>query len=157
MTRKFIATILAAAISITSINVTTAQAGDKEIARIIVGATALAIIGSAIASEQRKNNTRTHYTSPHRPRDGYWNNHGNNHGHRYKQPHYKKPQYRASVPQACLLSVRGHQGWTKGYAVSCAQRSTRANLPSDCVRRNYAQGPRLYYSPQCLRSRGFNA
>ena len=50
MTRKLIATVLAAAMAITSVNIGTAQAGDRDVAKIIVGATALAIIGSALAA-----------------------------------------------------------------------------------------------------------
>lgn len=155
MTRKIIATVLAAALSITSLNVSTAQASDRDVARIIVGATALAIIGSALAAEQRKKTVTTHttrnqhYTPPrHKPQ--------------YKQPHHQKPRYtqprpRPVLSRECLLNVRGQRGWTEGYAVRCAQRTTRATLPSDCVRRNYAQGPRLFYSPVCLRRNGFNA
>jgi len=149
MTRKLLATVLAAALSITSINVGTAQAGDRDVARIIVGATALAIIGSALAAEQRKKSTVTRNYN-HQPR--YNNNH-------YK-PRHQKPKAkhrRVSVPRNCLMSVRGQRGWTEGYAVRCAQRGTRATLPSDCVRRNYAQGPRLFYAPHCLRRAGFNA
>lgn len=156
MTRKLIATILAAAISITSVNVTTASAGNRDAVKIIVGATALAIIGSALAAEQRNKkatvtrNTHTPRYNPPAPRP---------------QPQYRpynprpnvKKQRRVSVPRNCLMSVRGQRGWTEGYAVRCAQRNTRATLPSDCVRRNFAQGPRLFYAPQCLRRNGFNA
>lgn len=152
MTRKILATVLAAALSITSINVTTAQAGDRETMRIIVGATALAIIGSALAAEQRKKATVTRNYN-HQPRHNYNNNH-------YQKPRPQKPHTkprRVSVPRNCLMTVRGQRGWTEGYAVRCAQRGTRATLPSDCVRRNFAQGPRLFYAPQCLRQRGFNA
>ncbi|WP_375175890.1 hypothetical protein [Pseudooceanicola sp.] len=153
MTRKLIATIVAAALAVTSVNVGTAQAADRDVARIIVGATALAIIGSALAAEQRKKNQVTTYTTrPHN--QGYRQHYGNNH---HNKPHWKKQQHRRTVSRECLMSVRGQRGWTEGYAVRCAQRTTRATLPSDCVRRNYAQGPRLFYSPHCLRRNGFNA
>jgi hypothetical protein len=158
MTRKLIATILAASMAITSINVGTAQAGDREVARILFGATALAIIGTALAAEQRKQEQATvkthtpryqqHYKPQHQPRP--------DHGHAHKKP-AKKNHYRPAVSRNCLMTVRGYRGWTEGYAVRCAQRTTRATLPSDCVRRNYAQGPRLFYSPVCLRRNGFNA
>jgi hypothetical protein len=156
MTRKIIATILAAALTVTTVNASAARAGDRDVARFIVGATALVIIGSALAAEQRKQNQATiHTTRPqhygpkpnhHRPQ------YGNNHHHK---PHWKKQQHRRTVSRDCLMSVRGHRGWTEGYAVRCAQQTANAPLPSDCVRRNYAQGPRLYYSPRCLRQNGF--
>ena len=166
MKRQIIATILAAALSVTSINVGTAQAGDRDAVRFIVGATALAIIGSALAAEQRRNahasTQGTHqppqYKPPHHKQPQYTQPH---HKPRYDQyPQHNRPkakQRRVSVPRYCLMTVRGHSGWTEGYAVRCAQRSTRATLPSDCVRRNFAQGPRLFYAPQCLRRNGFDA
>ena len=77
------------------------------------------------------------------------------HDHQQKKTH--QTRYRPTVSRQCLMSVRGQQGWTQGYAVRCAQNTTRATLPSDCVRRNYAQGPRLFYAPVCLRRNGFDA
>ncbi|WP_407491890.1 hypothetical protein [Pseudooceanicola sp. MF1-13] len=160
MTRKILATVLAAALSITSINVSTAQAGDRDAVRIIVGATALAIIGSALAAEQRKKQTVTRNYN-HQPQHNYQQRHQQNrYNNHYQKPRHQKPQTqhrRVSVPRNCLMTVRGQRGWTEGYAVRCAQRGTRATLPSDCVRRNYAQGPRLFYAPRCLRRNGFNA
>lgn len=159
MTRKIIATILAAALSITTINVSTVQAGDRDVARIIVGATALAIIGSALAAEQRNKRTET-TTTRHQPTYRPYKGHPQraDHGWKKKKQHYGQGQrYRPALSRQCLLSVRGQQGWTQGYAVRCAQRSTRATLPSDCVRRNFAQGPRLFYAPNCLRRNGFDA
>lgn len=164
MTRKIIATIVAAALAVTTVNAGTAQAGDREVARIIVGATALAIIGSALAAEQRKQGQVTrHYTPAHKPQ--YKQHHrqpqhygGKHHDRNYQHTkQYSQRQYKPVVSRECLMSVRGQRGWTQGYAVRCAQNTTRAALPSNCVRRNYAQGPRLFYSPQCLRQSGFNA
>ncbi|EAQ01642.1 hypothetical protein OB2597_14401 [Pseudooceanicola batsensis HTCC2597] len=159
MTRRIIATVLAAALAVSSINVGTAQAGDRDAVRFIVGATALAIIGSALAAEQRRKQTTTHsYQGPrHQPqhdrphyrkhRDDRFDRHGRHQGKRH----------RVSIPRACLRNVRARNGWTQGYAVRCTQNNTRARLPSDCVRRNYAQGPRLFYAPRCLRHKGFDA
>ncbi|MBY6167089.1 hypothetical protein KUW14_14635 [Pseudooceanicola nitratireducens] len=165
--RKIMATVLAAALAVTSVNVGTAQAGDRDAVRIIVGATALAIIGSALVAEQRKKDAVSQ--SRHRPYDpprhtdrGY-NNRGEpryytpGHDNRYQNRHDKPRARRISIPRNCLMSVRGSNGWTEGYAVRCTQNQTRATLPSDCVRRNFAQGPRLFYAPVCLRRNGFDA
>lgn len=159
MTRKLIATVLAAAMAITSVNIGTAQAGDRDVAKIIVGATALAIIGSALAAENRNNQT---VTRSYRNEPQYYR-HGNRyHDRRYdgrkgdghiNSGHNRRPV----VARECLTNVRGQNGWTQGYATRCAQHNPRAQLPSDCVRRNFANGPRLYYAPQCLRQFGFNA
>ena len=170
MTRKIITTVLAAAITVTTLNVSTAQAGEKEAFRFIVGATALAIIGSAIAAEQNKQRkpqaahapahnpaprpqVKVHKTPNHGPKHGH--DHGYNHRHHKDQ--WKKKNNRRTLARACLMTLRGHRGWTEGYALRCAQKTTHAALPSDCVRRNYAQGPRLFYSPRCLRRNGFDA
>lgn len=153
MTRRILASVLVAAIAITSFNATAVQAGDRDVAKIIVGATALAIIGSALAAEQRKQNQVSRHQPSYQPQYPRYQNQRHN---RYDN-HRPKQQYRPVVSRECLMSVRGQRGWTEGYAVRCAQRTTRATLPSDCVRRNYAQGPRLFYAPVCLRRNGFNA
>lgn len=171
MGRKFIATILAAAIAVTSISATTtaAQAGDKDVARFIVGATALAIIGAAIADEQRKKNkahagTQSHYKPKpqvhHKPRYNNHQRHYNNHKPRYNN-HGHKPRHNAGLvaPRKCLINAQTRHGWTKGYAVGCTRHNIRrpAALPSDCVRRNFANTSRYFYSARCLRRNGFNA
>ena len=148
MGRKFIATILAAAIAVTSISATTtaAQAGDKDVARFIVGATALAIIGAAIADEQRKKNKAHAGTQSH---------------YKPKPQVHHKPRHNAGLvaPRKCLINAQTRQGWTKGYAVGCTRHNIRrpAALPSDCVRRNFANTSRYFYSARCLRRNGFNA
>lgn len=167
MTRKLIATILAAALAVTTMNATAVQASDRDVAKIIVGATALAIIGSAIANEQRKQNQQPHYSSQGPRHQPQYNRYDNDRHHkryddnRYGQRHHKKnwnqTRYKPTVSSQCLTNVRGANGWTQGYGVRCAQNSTRAALPSNCVRRNFARGPNLYYSPVCLRQNGFNA
>ena len=160
MTRKLIATILAAAIAVTSVNAGTAQAGDRDAMKIIVGATALAIIGSALVAEQNRNRTTPSYQGPrHQPQPPVQDRWQDRPGHDQKwQRRYEEPRpRRISLNRDCLMTVRGQEGWTEGYALRCAQNTTRAELPSDCVRRNYAQGPRMYYSAQCLRRNGFNA
>jgi hypothetical protein len=156
MTRRLIATVLAAAMALTSFNVGTAQATDRDTARFIAGAAALAIIGSAFAAEQRRKATPTHSTQSPRYNQQYKRpNHQYNRRNEHRQNNKKRA--RPAVARQCLSNVRGHNGWTQGYGVSCAKKNTRAALPSDCVRRNYANGPRLYYAPSCLRQRGFNA
>lgn len=160
MTRKIIATVLAAALSVTSVNVGPAQAGDRDVARAIVGITALAIIGSALAAEQRNRQPAPTYHQPkYKPQHNNYqhNNYQQKKWHDHKQKKTHQTRYRPTVSRQCLMSVRGQQGWTQGYAVRCAQNTTRATLPSDCVRRNYAQGPRLFYAPVCLRRNGFDA
>ena len=99
MTRKLIATILAASMAITTINVGTAQAGNREVARILFGATALAIIGTALAAEQDRQNQaaakshtpsyKQHYKPHHKPR--------HNQSHAHKKPAKKKPAKKAGA------------------------------------------------------------
>ena len=56
MHRKFIATVMAAAIAVTTIGAAPAKAGDKELARFIVGVAALGVIAAAINDADRKEN-----------------------------------------------------------------------------------------------------
>ncbi len=175
MHRKFIATILAAAIAVTSVGTTSAQAGNRELHRLLVGAAALAIIGGAIAAENNRQTTTTHYTHKPKPKpkahhNNHYKNHGyNNHGHKqghkqYKQyknhnQGYKKKHAGKFTPRKCMRNVMTRHGWTQGYAVKCTRNNVRrpAALPSDCVRRNFANGPRKFYAPRCLRKYGYNA
>lgn len=157
MTRKLIATILAAALAVTSVNAGPAQAGDRDAIKIIVGATALAIIGSALVAEQNRNRQAPVYQQPrHQPQPPVQDRWQHRHQDKWQGRHENRRQ-RYTLSRECLMSVRGQEGWTQGYALRCAQNTTRVELPSDCVRRNYAQGPRLYYSAHCLRRNGFNA
>ncbi|MGI3170178.1 hypothetical protein ACRARG_13590 [Pseudooceanicola sp. C21-150M6] len=165
MTRRILATILAAAVAVTSVNVSTAQADNRDITRIIVGATALAIIGGAIANANNRDNHREpeRYHPRPDPNGYHW-------GRTYQKPidrRTERPGYdrrnpshdrvRGTIPRNCLRNVSTRGGWTTGYGLRCAQESVRGTLPSDCVRRNTSAGPRLFYERTCLRRYGFNA
>ena len=54
MSRKFISGILATAIAVTGFSVSQAQASDRDVARFLVGATALVILGTALNNNQNK-------------------------------------------------------------------------------------------------------
>lgn len=75
MSRKFIATIVAGAIAITGFTAAQAEAGNRDLARFLAGATALVIIGKAISDNNDRHKqkvvTRSHrpHGHVHRPHD----------------------------------------------------------------------------------------
>lgn len=73
MSRKFIATIVAGAIAITGFTAAQAQAGDRDLARFLAGATALVIIGKAISDNNDRRHKQQAVTRSHR-----------HHGHAYR-------------------------------------------------------------------------
>lgn len=166
MTRKLISTILAAAIAVTTISAVPAQAGNRELKRAIVGVTALAIIGSALANEGRANTTtrhESHYTPNKHDYDGgrdHYKAPKNNHhqksyqNQKHAQKHYTKKR---SLPGYCRINAKTRHGWTSGYALRCTKNNVRrpAALPSDCIRKNFGHGPRLFYSAHCMRKNGY--
>lgn len=157
MARKIMTSILAAAVAITSISAVPAQAGNRELGRAIVGITALAIIGTAIANESRAQTSTRHqtYEPPKQNTHKAHKKHHYNQGHHYHKPKHKK----RALPGYCRVNYKGKNGWKTGYGVRCTKNNVRrpAALPSDCIRRNYANGPRLVYAARCMRKNGYSA
>lgn len=90
MKRTILASLLAGVVALGGVTATASQArADHDIAKVIIGASALAIIGSAIANSHdhrsRHYTTRTYHV--YRP-----------YGHRYETRRYDyRPSYRAPV------------------------------------------------------------
>lgn len=99
MYRKFIATIAAAAIAVTSVSATMAQAGDyrytqhprntggnEAVAAAIAGVAALFIIGKTL---ERNNNRREQVIiqQPHQPQKTYRQKHRHSHAHGHGHGH----------------------------------------------------------------------
>ena len=74
MSRKFIATIMISALTLTGFSAAQAQASDRDLARFLTGAAALVIIGAALndRNDHRKPQVATHGRAPvmqrHQPR-----------------------------------------------------------------------------------------
>ena len=135
MTRKFIATILAAAIAVTTLG-STAQAHHRndDLIKFLGAATTLIIIGNAL---KHKNHNHGYY--PHKPYYGHTNYHhkpkpalprncirktANKKGHAYHvfNRHCLKKTYKAAhkLPSSCALRYRGKNGHIRhGYGITC--------------------------------------
>lgn len=170
MSRKFIALIVAASLTVTGITASQAQAGDKRTRNLIVGAAALAILGAAIAEQDKRHNhgyvgtqnprPRGHSHPRHDPKYGYHDRDRRNpfaHGPRSgvtPRPLPPRAQF-APLPNQCLRSFHGRGGGTfQLYAARCLNRNYHAahSLPQNCrqdvrLRNGHFRG----YNPACLR------
>lgn len=140
MSRKFIAAVLVASLTITGIAASSAQAGDRnhngdEIAKILVGATALFMIGKALSGKR-------------------------------SEPDYKpipKPLpprvKRKRLPGECLRSYRVHGGRVEMASKRCLERKYHyvSSLPRSCkISQQTRKGYRRGYSPRCLKKHGYS-
>ena len=153
MSRKFIATILAASLAVTSISATPAAAGDDNLKKFLLGAGTLLIIGSALENGKAQVVIKD-------KDDKYA--HGYGHGYGYKK--YKKKKRRISkvLPRYCLRRIETRRGDVRMFGKRCLQRNYRYAdwLPQDCKIRvkTWRHGHRVTrvgYKPRCLRHYGY--
>ncbi len=153
MTHRFLAPFLAAVLAITSLTATPARAADQEdIARLLAGLAAVAIIGQAIRNEQekdkkkkkaRKSTSRRSYDS-----DGRY----------YDDRRYDRPRDRKLLPPRCLRSFDTRNGTRHGFGPRCLNRhyDYAHRLPDFCLTRiRVEDGSRRIYSARCLRNEGY--
>lgn len=107
MKRTFLATLLAAALALGGVaaSANRAHAGD-DYAKVIIGATALAIIGTAIASSHHNRDGYRH--KPYASRHGYSARHGG-----YYKPYkpYKRSRHAYGHRKSYGHGYRGHAGY----------------------------------------------
>lgn len=158
MTRKFIATIVAASIAVTAIAAPARAASNDDLFKFIAGATALVIIGKAIDDNNKSRRAPvTHqYHKPqnqHKP-PRHIGNRGRDDRYDDRQRHARV----ATMPEACRVQMHGPRGRIDGYGYQCVQRNARfANsIPSAClVSAQTNRGPRHVYSRQCVARNGY--
>ncbi len=128
MTKKFMATLLAASIAFTTVTAAPVQARNNDAVKAIAGIALLAIIGKAISDSN-------HHSAP------------------TPVPH--TPRYR--LPNRCLRDYETQSGWTQAYGSRClANNLPRVSLPHQCKRTLWtAQGRRNVYLPGCMSTHGF--
>lgn len=136
MSRKFISTIMVAAIAATSLSFSAAPArANDDLAKFLVGATALVIIGKALSDSN--NNSGVHVTT--------------------KPPKTHKPR-RKALTAACIRRHNTYSGKVKVFGQKCLQKHYRHadSLPRHCkVRLATTKGTKRGYSIPCLRSEGY--
>ena len=164
MYRKFIATVAAASIALTTLGSLPAFAGDRQTANTIAAILGLAVVGKIIHDRNdKKKQAGNHQKNPiyHAPE--------------YEKPIHREPAYqpprydqprprplpdrvsRKLLPQECLRRVKTHRGKVRMFSSRCLQRNYRfaRRLPRQC---NYVfntrRGERLGYEARCLREHG---
>lgn len=136
MSRKFIATILAASLAITSLSAAPARASDDDLARFLVGTTALLLFGAALSDRNRDRGRRQDVVEPPRPR----------------------PDRRA-LPERCLIRAETAVGPRRVFRAKCLERHyPRAHrLPRTCQLPIWTdRGRRPAYLASCLRDKGYS-
>ena len=143
MSRKFISSIMIAAIAATSLSFSAAPAkANDDLAKFLVGATALVIIGKAISDNNRNNQPSRAYTS-HRPDP---------------QPKKVRKPRRYALTAACVRRHNTYDGKVKVFGQKCLQRHYHYadSLPRHCkVRLATTKGTKRGYSIPCLRNEGY--
>ncbi len=176
MSRKFIASVLAASLAITSFSAAPAKAGNDDLVKFLAGATALIIIGKALDGKGRSsvrydygyhnhgNQGHTHrYDNDHKHHKGYTppvhNGRHYDDNHSGKYGHQGQHQARKVLPGACEVSVRMENGRRNFLNSRCLERRNvkTQNLPSRChiTAGRDRHGKITGYTTQCLQNRGY--
>lgn len=150
MHRTFMALIVAAALVITGLTAAPARADNEDVAKIIAGAAALAILGAAI-SDRRKDLALTRHRY---------------HGH-------DRFAYRRHLPNTCHVRLRTANGLLRGFGRRCLRHNYPGfrSLPRACAFRTYSgqrhhghirgdhhghgQRGRVVYDGRCLYRHGY--
>jgi len=171
MARRFIATILAAALAVTTLGAPAQAASNEDLVKLLAGATALVIIGKAIKdSKDRRRETVTRH-DPRWDRDrhgGRWERdrhgrHGRHDRHGRRDDRHDRGYHRGHgwvMPSQCRVTVATDAGNLSGYDYRCVQSNARfaASLPGECVTAaRTRRGPQFIYTSHCLQRSGIRA
>ncbi len=134
MSRRFVAAVLAASLTVTAFATAPARAADQDdIARLLFGAAALVIIGKAIQDNRKKDKPRAKPAPP-------------------------APALPLTVPPRCLRTLETRDGLVRYIDRDCAWRTVQRprRLPDACLDRYRSyQGTALGYGARCMRARGW--
>lgn len=158
MSRKFIATILAAAVAITGIAATPARADAADVARALAAIATVAIIAKTLDNSRDRKRVDDRHLSSHPPRIEH-----------LPAPHPQRPATlhprplpdrvtSRALPSECLFSVHTRHGNKRVFGKQCLNQTYRQarSLPRDCEVQLRGQGrPRDVYTASCLRDYGY--
>lgn len=134
MSRRFVAAVLAASLTVTAFAPAPARAADQDdIARLLFGAAALVVIGKAIQDSRKKDKPRA---TP-------------------APPDHALP---LTVPPRCLRTLETRDGLLRYIDRDCAWRAVPRprRLPEACLDRYRSyRGTELGYGARCMRARGW--
>lgn len=154
MTKKFMATVLAASITISAISTAPAIAKPSGGVRVLQGLAALYVISQVVkdsktarqpeATTSGRNRHSTHAPQKSRTQWG--------------QP-IKPRRQRLILPSRCLKTFDTRRGQTRAYGAYCVKKNApRLSLPQQCKRRiSTDNGRRNVYGSKCLRQHGYRS
>lgn len=151
MHRKFIALIITVAVAVTGLTAP-ARADTDDIAKVLAGIAALAIIGKAISDHNDDDRTVTRHVYQTPPR------------YQPVPPRYVTPRpvppavSRYNLPRHCLRSYAINRGTIRLVEAGCLNRNYRhaRSLPYACQYQfSDRRGRHTGYEPVCLRERGY--
>jgi Ni/Co efflux regulator RcnB len=145
--KKILITALAASLALTSLTAAPARAGSDDVGKILLGAGALFIIGSALSRHHDRDRhvTRRHVHRPHIDQD--WNGRGLHLRHNHRV-----------LPRVCLRQNRWGGGPHRVMFRRCLANNMHriGRLPGVCQFRLHThRGTRHAFSPRCLRRHGW--
>ena len=144
MFRQALALVAIAALSAAALAPSPARAASEEdIARILAGLAALAIVGKALSDRDRDDDDKPPVIAPHRskPKD-----------------HYRPRHDAKTVPVRCLRTYETRQGVRRVVMRDCAERTVAEpwELPRQCLLRVQTRhGPAEAYGGRCMRQHGY--
>lgn len=156
MSRPFIAAVVAASLALSGLSATTAQAGNRDVARAIAGIAAVAIIAGAL-SDRDNNRNRGYVTRRYDPAPVI-----------NPRPLPRRAQ-RHALPRHCMIRAQSRYGQPRRvFGARCLNRNYRFtdSLPRACAvriggnshRGNHrnANFGRTGYGVGCLRQHGYH-
>ena len=153
MTRKFIAALLSLSLATTAMTTAPARATDDAV-KIIAGIAAIGILSQVLKNEKRQPVVTRNYGR----RDDVRNYRRDNRRDNRRDARPRHQRHAKVAPQACLRNQWTHRGNISVYGARCMERNARVALPRTCERRiDTRQGTRRFYSPHCLRQKGWQA
>lgn len=152
MSRKFIATILAASLTVTAFSARPAQAlSEDQLGALLFGGATLLILGQAISSRSEPNDITVRPNPVYRDSEWNWN--------RSKDKvRVKRSRSTKILPSYCLRHGIDQRKRARVFGEQCLRESYRftSQLPRACKSTlRTKSGPRTGYKPSCLRRYGY--
>lgn len=149
-TAPILGPVLAGTLALTGFTATPAQAGDDDLAKVLLGLTALTILGAAIADDDHAQPAPVYRAPP--PRY-----------HTYAvpaRPPVKPRIVKRRLPADCLRTARFQGKVRNVFGKACLQRRNQpvARLPQSCERVvNISGQKRPAFVANCLRNHGWTS
>lgn len=166
MYRKFITIIIAASMAVTGLSAAPARADSEDVAKVIAGVTALAILGAAIAEAKDNKDRVVTRNLGHLRHDNRHRGNGRKLGHRRHGHDGARPLpdrvKRKLIPDACRVQARARHGQSiRGFGRWCLVRHYGYvnSLPRNCESRVRSRHGhmRTIYRGRCLYRHGYRA